>query len=266
MGFRATPETKLAEGTRRLKIVKASLHHEAVTRLRDLITDGSLEPGSKISEKRLCELFGISRTPLREALKVLATEGLVVLAPQRGARVAAFSEQELAELFPVLGALEGLAGELACAVMSDAMLDDIRVRHQEMLRHHARGDRAAYFAANLAIHEAIVTAADNRVLAAMYDSSRGRIRPARLMANLTHERWDEAVREHVTIMEALEERDAPRLRQLLQDHIRHTQQAAASSALLSGRPGTDDLTSNVGVPAIQHQSSGQPTERRERHP
>lgn len=256
----------MAEGTRRLRIVKASLHNEAVTRLRDLITEGALEPGSKISEKGLCELFGISRTPLREALKVLATEGLVVLAPHRGARVASFTGKELAELFPVLGALEGLAGELACAVITDTAIDKIRALHQDMLRHYARGDRAAYFAANQAIHEAIVTAADNSVLAAMYDSSRGRIRPARLMANVTHERWDEAVREHAEMMEALEQRDGPRLRRLLQDHIRHTQQAAASSGLLAGRPGTDDLTSSVRVPAVQHQSSGQPAERRERHP
>jgi DNA-binding GntR family transcriptional regulator len=240
--------------------VKASLHNEAVTRLRDLITEGTLEPGSKVSEKGLCELFGISRTPLREALKVLATEGLVVLLPHRGARVASITGNELAELFPVMGALEGLAGELACVRITEAMLAEIRVHHHDMLKHHARGDRGAYFIANQAIHEAIITAAGNSVLASMYDSSRGRIRPARLMANLTLERWDEAVREHGEILAALERRDGPRLRQLLQDHIRHTHHAASVSGLLAGRTGTGDLTT-VSVPAVQHQRSSQPTHR-----
>jgi DNA-binding GntR family transcriptional regulator len=220
---------KTAAGTGQLAIVKASLHDEAVARLRDLITDGSLEPGSKVSEKALCELFGISRTPLREALKVLATEGLVVLRPHRGARVAEFSSKELAELFPVMGALEGLAGELACARITEAELDEIRGHHRRMLALHSHGDRAGYFTANQAIHEAIVDAAGNTVLAAMYDSSRGRIRPARLMANVTRERWDEAVREHIEILAALERRDGLRLRQILQDHVRHTHQAVVAA-------------------------------------
>jgi DNA-binding GntR family transcriptional regulator len=225
---------KTGDGVQRLRIVKASLHGEAVARIRSLITDGKLEPGSKISEKALCDLFGISRTPLREALKVLATEGLVILLPHRGARVAQFTSEELAELFPVIGALEGLAGELACARLSDSELDDIRAHHHAMLEHHARGDRAAYFAANQAIHEAIVAAAGNSVLTSMYESSRGRLRPARLLANVTRERWDEAVREHGEILAAIEQRDGAQLRQLLEDHIRQTYRAAAASGALAG--------------------------------
>jgi DNA-binding GntR family transcriptional regulator len=218
------------EGPHRLRIVKASLHNEAVERIRALITEGRLEPGSKISEKALCELFGISRTPLREALKVLATEGLVVLLPNRGARVAQITGKDLSDLFPVMGALEGLAGELACTRISDQAIAGIRALHDEMLAHHARGDRPAYFAANQAIHAAIVAAADNAVLTAMYDSSRGRIGPARLMANATRERWDEAVREHGLILAALERRDGPALRQILEDHIRHTHHAVSAAS------------------------------------
>src|SRR5467141_4969569 len=102
-----------------MKIVKASLHNEAVARIRDLIMEGRLEPGSKVLEKELCEMFGISRTPLREALKVLATEGLVVLFPNRGARVAQLTGKDMADLFQVMGALEGPAGELACPKLPD---------------------------------------------------------------------------------------------------------------------------------------------------
>ena len=220
-----------------MKIVKASLHHEAVARIRDMIIEGRLEPGSKVSEKDLCEVFGISRTPLREALKVLATEGLIVLFPNRGARVAQLTGKDMADLFQVMGALEGLAGELACAKIADEAVNEIRARHHEMLAHYTRGDRTAYFAANQAIHEAIIAAADNSVLTVMYESLRGRIRPARFMANVTRERWDQAVREHGEILEALSRRDGVRLRGLLQEHLRHKYQALIASSERSARPG-----------------------------
>ena len=142
-----------------MKIAKTTLHNEALARIRDMVTEGQLEPGSKISELKLCELFGISRTPVREALKVLANEGMLVLLPNRGARVAQVSAKDLADLFRVVGTLEGLAGELACANIRDEALNEIRALHHEMLAHHARGDRAAYFRLNQAIHDAIFAAA-----------------------------------------------------------------------------------------------------------
>jgi DNA-binding GntR family transcriptional regulator len=225
-----------------MKIVKASLHNEAVARIRDMIMEGRLEPGSKVSEKELCELFGISRTPLREALKVLATEGLIVLLPNRGARVARLTGKDMADLFQVMGEMEGLAGELACAKITDEAVNEISARHHEMLAHHARGDRSAYFAANQAIHEAIIAAADNSVLTVMYESLRGRIRPARFMANVTRERWDQAVREHGEILEVLSRRDGVRLRGLLQEHLRHKYEALTVSAEKSARPGGEQPT------------------------
>jgi DNA-binding GntR family transcriptional regulator len=225
-----------------MKIKKASLHNEAVTRLRDMITEGRLEPGSKVSEKDLCELFGISRTPLREALKVLATEGLIVLLPQRGARVAQFTGKDMGDLFQVMGELEGLAGELACAKITDEAVSEIRARHHEMLAHYTRGDRPAYFAANQAIHEAIIAAAENSVLTVMFESLRGRLRPARFMANVSRERWDQAVREHGEILAALTRRDGARLRALLQEHLRNKYLALVASAEKSARAGGEQPT------------------------
>ncbi|HSN91215.1 MAG TPA: GntR family transcriptional regulator [Anaeromyxobacteraceae bacterium] len=213
-----------------MKIVKGSLHNEAVTRIRDMITEGHLEPGSKISEKHLCELFGISRTPLREALKVLATEGLLELLPNRGARVARHTRKDLGDLFHVMAALEGLAGELACQNVTADALDEIRALHHEMLAHYARRDRAAYFRTNQAIHEAIIAAADNRVLSMLYETLRGRIRPARYMANLSRERWEEAVNEHGEILEALSRRDGARLRELLRLHLEHKYESLLAAA------------------------------------
>jgi DNA-binding GntR family transcriptional regulator len=220
-----------------MKIVKASLHNEAVARVRDMITEGRLAPGSKVSEKNLCELFGISRTPLREALKVLATEGLIVLLPQRGARVAQFTGQDMADLFQVMGELEGLAGELACAKITDEAVSEIRARHHEMLAHYTRGDRTAYFAANQAIHEAIIAAAANSVLTMLFESLRGRLRPARFMANVSRERWDQAVREHGDILVALSRREGVRLRGLLQEHLRNKYLALVASAEKNARTG-----------------------------
>src|ERR1700738_2048711 len=95
-------------------ISRISLHDETVSRLRAMILEGELLPGSRIAERELCDRFGISRTPLREALKVLAAEGLVELLPHRGARVSRLSDHELRDAFEIVSALEALAGELAC--------------------------------------------------------------------------------------------------------------------------------------------------------
>jgi DNA-binding GntR family transcriptional regulator len=106
-------------------IPRRSLHDELTERLRRLITHGELSPGQKIREKALCLQFGVSRTPLREALKVLASEGIVTLRPNRGAVVSALTVEELEEVFPVMGALEALSGEIACRHITDQELEAI---------------------------------------------------------------------------------------------------------------------------------------------
>lgn len=200
-------------------IDRRPLHDEAVARLRDMIVQGELASGDRLNERVLCERFGISRTPLREALKVLASEGLVDLVPNRGALVSALTLRTVEELFGVMGALEALAGELACANASDAQVAEIRALHFQMLVHHARGELAEYFRYNQRIHEGIFEAAGNAVLIGVYRGLAGRLRRARYMANLSPERWDKAVAEHGEILDALTRRDGPRLRQLLQDHL-----------------------------------------------
>ena len=109
-----------------------SLHDEILIRLRDHIVEGNIPDGGRIPERQLCEMLGISRTPLREALKVLASEGLVELLPNRGARVRQLSEHDLNELFDVMGGLEGLAGRLACENITDAGIAEIERLHYEM--------------------------------------------------------------------------------------------------------------------------------------
>lgn len=206
------------------RIARRSLHDEVVERLRDLIVEGELEPGKRVPERVLCERFGISRTPLREALKVLASEGLVELLPNRGAVVAPLTVVELDEIIEVMVALEGLAGLLAASRMSDAGLVEVKALHYEMLACHARADLHSYFKLNQAIHLAIIEGAGNATLAQTYGALNGRIRRFRYMANLSGERWDHAVAEHEEILAALTRRDSALLSRLLSDHLRNKYQ------------------------------------------
>ncbi|MCP5080817.1 MAG: GntR family transcriptional regulator [Alphaproteobacteria bacterium] len=200
-------------------ITRRSLHDELVERLRTLIVEGTLEPGLKVPERDLCEQFEVSRTPMREALKVLAADGLVTLTPNRGAWVSKLTLPELEEVFPVMGALEALSGELACARISDKQVAAVRKLHDRMVVHYEAGELDAYFAVNQQIHEAILEAADNETLSAQYRSLSTRIRRARYVANMTAERWAQAVDEHEQILNALEARDAGRLANILRQHL-----------------------------------------------
>jgi DNA-binding GntR family transcriptional regulator len=186
-----------------------------------MIVQGRLAAGERLNERLLTAQLGLSRTPLREAIKVLATEGLVELLPNRGAIVAPMDATRLGEALAVMGALEALAGELACLSASDAQINEIRALHYEMLAYHARGDLAGYFKFNQAIHLKIVKYSGNTVLYNTYRQLNGNVRRARYMANLSKERWDAAVREHGEILAALGARDVKRIKALLSDHLAH---------------------------------------------
>ena len=207
------------EGGGSERIERRTLHDEVLDRLRDMIQEGELRAGERIPERALCDRFGISRTPLREALKVLATEGLIDLLPNRGAAVSRISAEGLREAFEVMGALEALGGELACARITDAEVAAIRRLHDRMVAHHRAGRLNDYFALNQAIHEAILAAADNRMLSALYGRLRGQVQRARFAANLSETRWRQAVAEHEEMMTALEARDAERLGRIMKRHL-----------------------------------------------
>lgn len=196
-----------------------SLHEEIVDQLRDRIVRGDLAPATKLNERVLCADLGVSRTPLREALKYLASEGLVELLPNRGAVVAPLDPRRIREILVLMGALEGLAGELACQHASDADIAEIRALHYQMVAHYNRGQLAEYFRYNQQIHIKIAEIGGNSVLAQTYRQLNAQVRRARYFANLSKERWSEAVAEHEAILEALVRRDAPVLTRLLRDHL-----------------------------------------------
>ena len=209
-------------------IARRPLHEDAIEQLRAMIVYGELAPGDRLNERVLCEQFAISRTPLREAFKLLALEGLVELLPNRGAIVARLDPVRISHTLAVMGALEGLAGEMACAQADDAAIAEMRALHFEMLATHARGDLSGYFKYNQLIHQKIVEASGNPVLAATYRQLNTSVRRVRYMANLSPERWDAAVREHEAILAALAARDGARLRTLLAEHLAHKVGAVAN--------------------------------------
>lgn len=212
MNARLTPVSGDAIGRR-------PLHDEVAARLRDLIIRGELAPGERLNERVLTERFGISRTPLREAIKVLSSEGLVELLPNRGAAVTRLTMADAEDMFQVMAALEALAGELACQRASDDDVAEVRALHYQMRAHHARRELAEYFRLNQRIHEKIVECARNAALTGVYRGLSGRIRRARYMANLSRERWDHAVEEHEQILGALVRRDGEALKALLRRHL-----------------------------------------------
>jgi DNA-binding GntR family transcriptional regulator len=202
------------------------LHEEVVARVRTMLLEGEITPGARIPERELCEQLKISRTPLREALKVLAAEGLVQLLPNRGSRAARLTEKDVRDLFEVCQGLEALAGELACERIGDAEVDEIAAANEAMVQHYRAGDLIQYYRCNRAIHEAIVAAAGNPALSGLYESVTARIRRARYFTPMTPPRWALAVQEHEAILNALRRRDGVGLSHILRTHMRHKREEA----------------------------------------
>ena len=200
-------------------ISRRLLHDELADRIRAMIVAGEIAAGTRINERALCERFGVSRTPLREALKVLSLEGYVSLTPNRGASVPELTVTDLEEAFPVMGALEALAGELACRNASAAEIAAILDLHDAMRRHHRGGDRQAYFDCNERIHLGIAEAAGNATLVRMQRALDGRVRRGRYQANVDPVRWDQAMAEHEVIAQRLAARDAEGLARILRLHL-----------------------------------------------
>ncbi len=203
-----------------LGISRRYLHDEVADRMRALIQSGEMEPKARINEGELTERFGISRTPLREAIKILATEGLLDLLPNRGARVASISQSEIEEMIEVIAGLEATAGDLACRTIADPEVDAIQVDHDALVAAWKAGDEAGYFRHNRRIHEAIMAASRNAILAGLYQSLSGRIQRSRYSAHQTVEQWSRAVAEHGRMIVFLRERDGAGLALLMREHIR----------------------------------------------
>ncbi|GAD24436.1 GntR family transcriptional regulator [Acidovorax sp. MR-S7] len=211
--------TKAQPASKPAEIPRVALHEQVAERLRAMLVEGQIKPGAKLNERELCELLSVSRTPLREAIKLLAAEGLVELLPNRGAVAACMDESDIISTFEVLASLEGLSGELAAQRVTDEELDEIRALHYEMMACFARKNLAGYYELNARIHAAINAAAKNPVLSQVYRSVNARAHPMRFHTNQDPNKWQHAAREHGEMLEALAAHDAPRLRALLMAHL-----------------------------------------------
>lgn len=208
-----------------LRSVAQSLHDSVADRLRELIFDGHLEPGSFVDEPALCERLAISRTPLREALKVLTAEGLVRHEPRRGCFVSQITEKDLDDIFPVIALLEGRCAHEAALNATDADLRALTSLHERLQAHARAGEISEYYAANLAIHEAIITLADNRWLALVIADLRKLLKLARLQQLHAPGRLEQSLAEHLAVFAALQARDAEGAEVAMRTHL--TRQRAA---------------------------------------
>jgi DNA-binding GntR family transcriptional regulator len=230
----------------------AGLYDGVLIQLRRMIFEGELQPASRIVERVLCERLKVSRTPLREAFKVLAAEGLVELLPNCGARVSRFQERDIRDAMEVMGAIEGLAGELAAARAGEDVIAEIQALHYQMRAHYLRRELPEYFRLNQAIHRRIVEAAGNGLLTAHYDSLSIRVARARYLANrLDEERWAVAMKEHEAMLDCMTRRAGAELRELLTRHLMNK-----LASLLEHFPGTETPAPKGLGPRLQRRGSG----------
>jgi DNA-binding GntR family transcriptional regulator len=208
-----------------LTLSRETLPTQAAQRLRTMIIEGAIAAGAKLNERTLCERLNISRTPLREAIRLLAAEGLVELLPQRGAVALALSEQDVRDTFEVMAGLEAQSGELAALRITDAQLAEIKALHYEMLAAYTRRELAKYYTLNAQIHSKINAAAANPVLSNTYAQLNARITALRFRSNQDEVKWKRAVDEHSAMLVALEKRDGTKLRALLTTHLHNKRDA-----------------------------------------
>ncbi|MGJ7508873.1 GntR family transcriptional regulator [Variovorax sp. GT1P44] len=214
-----------------MRLVHNSLHDEVAATLREEIFNGELAPGSFIDEATLCERLEISRTPLREALKVLTAEGLVRHEPRRGCFVAEVTQRDLDDIFPVIALLEGRCAWEAARNASDADIDALETLHARLAK-NARAKRInEYYATNFAIHEAIIMLADNRWLAQVIGDLRKILKLARLQQLHAPGRLEQSLSEHLAVFAALKARDSDGAEAAMRTHLNRQREALRAVAL-----------------------------------
>ena len=201
------------------RIARSALYEEVAERMRLRIYAHELPPGAWIDEQAIADEFGISRTPMREALKVLAAEGLVRLEPRRGCYVAELSEQDLDEIFPVMALLEGRAASEAAAKLTDADVVRPAALHAALEKYAAANDADRFFEANQAFHSALQEIAGNRWLKQMIDDTRKVIKLTRRDSLRLEGRLKQSLAEHRAILKALKARDPAAAGRAMHDHL-----------------------------------------------
>jgi DNA-binding GntR family transcriptional regulator len=217
----ANPDSALAVA---MPLEGLAIHHPTLPavvadRLRQLIVNGTLRPGTWLNERELCDMLKVSRTPLREAYRILASDGLLSIQPKRGAMVIELSREDIENTFDVLSVLEGLAVRQAAQRATDAELEHIAQLHRRMLEGYEARNIAAYFDASMGTHIAISRAAHNPALVATYDRLNLQVQALRYKSNLDPDEWAAGVSDHEAFVQALMARDGERAEKLIRAHL-----------------------------------------------
>lgn len=216
-----------------LAVDRRTLPTAVAERLREMIIEGQLPAGTRLNERALCDQLQVSRTPLREAFRLLAADGLVQIQPNKGAQVIALSEKDIRESFEVMGALEALSGDLACIHITDQEIAEIKALTFEMQACHARRDLPAYYHVNREIHDRINAAGKNQLLSQVYTTINLRLQNLRFRSNLNHDKWDKAMQEHIDMVNALVARDGARLASIMRTHLQRKGEAVLEGLKLA---------------------------------
>jgi DNA-binding GntR family transcriptional regulator len=201
------------------QLERRPLPEQIVSRLRAEIVAGEWAPGERVTEQLLSQRFGVSRTPLREALKLLAAEGLLELLPNRGAVVTEPTIGDAEDKLRVLGALEALAASLACDAATDEEIAAIEQMHAKMMAAHARRQAKRYFELNDKVHHAIAIASHSRTVQELHERLSRHVERARQIANFRESLSDDSKHEHEAIIAALVRRDAVEAKRAVEQHI-----------------------------------------------
>jgi len=196
---------------KRAATLKETLEQEIVT--------GQLAPGARLEEMGLAARFGVSRTPVREALNQLASIGLVKMRPRRGAVVAIFGLKEIVEMFEVMAELEGMCGQLAARRMSGEDRMKLTACHEQARQFVEVENHDGYYDANVRFHECIYHGSHNDFLAGQTRALRNRLAPYRRLQLRQHQRLSDSFQEHGRILEAIIQGDETRAKRLLSEHV-----------------------------------------------
>lgn len=190
--------------------------------LRDRIVKGELAPGNRLIERRLSAELAVSRTPVREALKLLEADGLIEISLHCGAQVVPYRAEDAERLFDVISVLEGLAARRLAERISSETLGRLEGLHSQMLAFHRTGQTQEYFDINTVIHDLIIDTCENPVLVQTHKRLIARARRGRFLAIMEPQRLEQAVSEHEAVMGAFRSRDAEMAARIWEQHLRHT--------------------------------------------
>lgn len=210
------------------KIRVRPLHREVASQLREMIRKGVLTKGQRIVEAELCGATGVSRTPLREALRVLSAEGLVRVVPNKGAYVSQPSMDEIKDMFQVMGVLEGTCARIASERMTDGQLRRLERLHQKLEEHFEAEDREGYIKANNDYHTLVQEITGNKVLNEIINGLREKVLLYRFRQLSGEKRLSESIQEHRNILDAFRRRDADAAEARMRDHLLRQCQALVS--------------------------------------